>query len=99
MVAVEEALEIIEAALDGVRPLGVELVKVSEALGRTLAEEVVAKTAAPPFDRSTVDRYAVIASDTCSASGTPVALEVVGKAKVVGFLSATQADTWRRGKA
>ncbi|MEM3133072.1 MAG: molybdopterin biosynthesis protein [Candidatus Caldarchaeum sp.] len=83
LVSVEEALEMIEAALNGVRPLGVELVKVGEALGRTLAEDVVAKTAAPPFDRSTVDGYAVIASDTYAATEeTPVALKVVGKAEV-----------------
>ncbi|MEM2238204.1 MAG: molybdopterin biosynthesis protein [Candidatus Caldarchaeum sp.] len=83
LVSVEEALEMIDAALVGVRPLGVERVKVSEALGRTLAEDVVAKAAAPPFDRSTVDGYAVVASDTYAATEeNPVTLEVVGKAEV-----------------
>lgn len=40
-----------------------ETVKLKQALGRVLAENVIAKVAVPPFDNSAVDGYAVRASD------------------------------------
>jgi putative molybdopterin biosynthesis protein len=49
-------------------PLRVEVVPLSEAHGRILAEDVVAPTDLPPFDRSNVDGYAVRAEDTYGAS-------------------------------
>ena len=46
-------------------PLGqTELVSLSDALGRILAENIAAEEYVPDFDRSTVDGYAVRASDT-----------------------------------
>jgi molybdopterin molybdotransferase len=48
--------------------LGVDRVHVSEALGRVVAESVVAPIDLPPFDRSAMDGYAVKASDTFGAS-------------------------------
>lgn len=46
-----------------VRPLPRERVALADALGRTLAEEVVADADSPSFDRVTVDGYAVRADD------------------------------------
>lgn len=43
-------------------------IPVHEALGRVMAEDFVAKTDLPPFDRSAMDGYAVKAEDTFEAS-------------------------------
>ena len=56
--------------------LGNERIELADAVGRVLAEDVVADTDLPPFDRSQMDGYAVIAADTRNA---PVALKVVGE--------------------
>ncbi len=55
-------------------------VPLSEAAGRILFNDVVAQEGVPPFDRSTVDGFAVIASDTfgCSES-LPALLELAGE--------------------
>jgi molybdopterin molybdotransferase len=44
------------------------LISIEEALGRVTAEEVVAQSSLPPFNRSAVDGYAVRASDTVEAT-------------------------------
>ncbi len=55
-----------------------EDVALSEALGRVLAEDVVATVAVPPFDRSPYDGYALRGEDTSSASKSqPVTLRVI----------------------
>ncbi len=52
----------------------------AEARGRVLAEDVVAPIDVPPFDRATMDGYAVRAEDAFGASDTsPVELKVVGE--------------------
>jgi putative molybdopterin biosynthesis protein len=48
-------------------PLGKETVPLSEALDRTLAEDVVSTVDVPGFDRSNVDGFAVQAKDTFGA--------------------------------
>ena len=56
-----------------------ESVSVIDALGRTLAEDVVSAENIPAFDRSTVDGYAVCAADTFGAGASiPAQLEIVG---------------------
>ena len=50
------------------RPLGVETVALSQALGRVLARAVVADVDVPGFDRSGVDGFAVRADDTVGAT-------------------------------
>ncbi len=55
-----------------------ETVAVVEALGRVLAEPVVADRDYPPFDRSTRDGFAVRATDAAAA---PVVLRCMGEAK------------------
>ena len=52
------------------RALAGETVALALALGRVLAHDVVAPVDAPPFDRSSVDGFAVRASDTIGASDT-----------------------------
>ena len=48
-------------------PLGAETVALHAALGRVLAEDVVATVDVPGFDRSNVDGFAVQAGDTWGA--------------------------------
>ena len=58
----EEVLALIKEEFS---PLGqTELVSLPDAMGRILAENIAAEEYVPDFDRSTVDGYAVRASDT-----------------------------------
>lgn len=70
--------------LDGVKPLAGELVDLSLALGRVLAKPVVAKRDQPAFACSSMDGYAVRASDVANV---PVGLEVIGESKAGGAFS------------
>lgn len=60
MIGIDEAVERVLAA---VRPLGDEEVGLLDALGRTLAEEVVAGEDVPPFANSAMDGFAVCGED------------------------------------
>jgi molybdopterin molybdotransferase len=73
MISVAEAVQIVR---QHTRPLPVERVRLAEALNRVLAEEIVADSDLPPFDRSQMDGYAVRAEDTCDA---PVRLRIAGE--------------------
>lgn len=73
MIPVSKAIAIISRE---VRGLPVERVAIEDAVGRVLAEDVVADTDMPPFDRSQMDGYAVRAADTKDA---PVTLKLVGE--------------------
>lgn len=62
------------------KPLGRERVPLMEAFRRILAEEIRASTDLPPFDRSTVDGFALRAAETLHAgSGKPVTFRVVAE--------------------
>src|SRR5437660_231444 len=63
----DEAERRFRAALD-LRPLETENVPLNAALGRVLADDVVAPLDVPSFDRSNVDGFAVQAADTFGAS-------------------------------
>jgi putative molybdopterin biosynthesis protein len=63
----DEAEARFRAALN-LKPLGIERVPLSDALGRVLAHDVVAGVDVPSFDRSNFDGFAVRASDTFGAS-------------------------------
>ena len=77
---VEEARAAVLAAVAG--PVATEVAFLSEALGRVVAEPVVARTALPPWDNSAMDGYAVRAADTAGATeDTPIRLEVVGEVR------------------
>src|SRR5499427_8032405 len=61
-------------------PLGAETVPLSQALGRVLAQAVIADVDVPGFDRSSVDGFAVRAVDTVDASErAPKALALNGE--------------------
>jgi molybdopterin molybdotransferase len=72
MISVEEAQQRLIALI---APLGAEQVAVSDALGRVLAEDVVARRTQPPWDVSAMDGYAVRAADVAKV---PVKLKVPG---------------------
>jgi putative molybdopterin biosynthesis protein len=63
----DEAIARFHRHLD-LAPLGQESVTLGQAVGRILAEEVVATVDVPGFDRSNVDGFALRASDTAGAS-------------------------------
>jgi len=82
LLTVEEALKRIKSRVR-LKPLGAEIVGVAESLDRVIAEDVLAPADAPPFDRSEVDGYAVVAENLYGASEKePVRLLVVGKSEV-----------------
>jgi molybdopterin molybdotransferase len=74
MISVREAIGIIKEQTQRLAP---ERVAISEALGRVLAEDIIADTDLPPFDRAQMDGYAVRADDVREV---PARLRVVGEA-------------------
>jgi molybdopterin molybdotransferase len=72
MLTVEQALDEI---LSRVKPLPTERVPLMDALGRALAEPVVSTREIPPWANSSMDGYAVRATDTARV---PARLAVVG---------------------
>jgi putative molybdopterin biosynthesis protein len=62
----DEAVRRFEAALQP-RPVGTERMALATALGRVLAEEMAAPIDVPPFDRASVDGFAVRAADLVKA--------------------------------
>ena len=84
VVSAEEARARFNRALD-LTPLAGEKVSLSAALGRVLAADISARVDAPPFDRSSVDGFAVRASDIAGASeGTPRRLVLNGEVLACG---------------
>ncbi len=73
MIPVAEAIQIVTAQT---RPLEPERIFLADALGRFLAEDIIADTDLPPFDRAQMDGYAVRAADV---SSTPARLRIVGE--------------------
>lgn len=60
-----------------------EKIKLEDAVGRITIEDIVSEEDIPSFNRSTVDGYAVIASDTYGASeALPAQLKLVGEVKM-----------------
>jgi molybdopterin molybdotransferase len=85
MIPVEEALQRLIAPL---HPVGAEQIGVAEALGRVLAEDVVARRTQPPFNASAMDGYAVRAADVARVPAT---------LRVIGTVPAGQAYSGRVG--
>ena len=73
MIPISKAIGIVKRET---KPLAAETVRLSDTVGRILAENILADTDMPPFDRSQMDGYAVIARDTLK---TPVRLRIVGE--------------------
>lgn len=64
-------------------PLGIEEISLLEAYNRILTEDMASALDIPPFNRSTVDGYAVKAEDTFSAEeNQPIKLKVCGVVNV-----------------
>lgn len=61
----------------------IEYVALNNAVGRILAQDIIASEDVPGFNRSTVDGYAVIAGDTYGASESiPAMLDLVGEVEM-----------------
>lgn len=73
MISVAEAIQVVRQQTQA---LSTERVELAQTLGRVLAEDVVADTDLPPFDRAQMDGYAVRAQDVNEA---PVRLRIVGE--------------------
>ena len=73
MISVAEAIDIVLAQTSA---LPVESVAIGKSIGRILAEDIVADTDLPPFDRAQMDGYAVRAADVAN---TPARLKIVGE--------------------
>lgn len=89
MITVDKALAIV---LDNTQSLGVETIRLDDAPGRILAEDVYADIDLPPFDRARMDGYAVNSKDAATA---PVKLRVIGEIAA----GASFAGTLNRGEA
>jgi putative molybdopterin biosynthesis protein len=78
LLSVEDALDRLSRHYTP-RPKGVETVPLSEASGRVLARHIEAEIDVPPFDRATMDGFAVQAEDTYPAEEErAVTLRVIG---------------------
>jgi molybdopterin molybdotransferase len=67
-----------ERILANIRPLGIELVPLDDALGRVLAYDVFSSIEHPPWDNSSMDGYAVRAADVQRATDvSPIVLPVL----------------------
>lgn len=73
MISVYEAIGIVKTQTQRLAAEGVAL---ADALGRVLAEEIIADSDLPPFDRAQMDGYAVRSADTALV---PARLRVVGE--------------------
>ena len=73
MIPINEAIRLV---LQHTTPLDSESVAVSDAVDRVLAEDIIADTDLPPFDRAQMDGYAVRSEDV---SNTPARLRIVGE--------------------
>jgi molybdopterin molybdotransferase len=74
----EDARRVVEQQSACVRKNGTETVDLLSAVGRVLAEQIVADRDIPPFPRSTRDGYAVRSADLAML---PATLDVIGEIK------------------
>ncbi|MDI6904888.1 MAG: molybdopterin-binding protein [Candidatus Bathyarchaeia archaeon] len=82
LITFDEAQQVIQRHFKP-KPLGVEEIPLLEANDRVLAEDITATLDIPPFNRSTVDGYAVKAEDTFGAEeNKPIKLKVCGTVNV-----------------
>ena len=82
VVSLEDGARLVEGRF-GPLSVGLERVPLADAVGRVIAHDVVAVEGVPPFDRSTVDGFAVVASDTFGCSDAlPALLELAGEVEM-----------------
>ncbi len=73
MIPISRAFKFID---NEVSTLSSEKIDIASSVCHVLAENIIADTDLPPFDRSQMDGYAVVAADTKTA---PVSLKIVGE--------------------
>ena len=73
MLSVSEARERILAVF---QPVGTDHLPLDHALGRVLAEDLLAATDLPPFDNSSVDGFAVRSNDSAPGMSLPVSADI-----------------------
>jgi putative molybdopterin biosynthesis protein len=84
VLSAEDARRRFEQHLD-LAPLPAETVTLVDALGRVLARDIAAPCDTPPFDRSSVDGFAVVAADTVGATeAAPLRLVLNAEVLVCG---------------
>jgi len=82
LVSLDDAKRILQERFSA-EPIGKEHVPLPEACERVLAKDVIAHIDVPPFNRATVDGYAVKAKDTFGADETnPITLKIRGRINV-----------------
>ena len=86
--SLEKAIEVLKGAAEPVRePVEVDLL---QALGLTLAEDYLAVTDNPPFDRSPLDGYALAAEATAGAAADkPAVFKIIGEECAGDFFART----------
>jgi putative molybdopterin biosynthesis protein len=85
LVTLDEARKIIQHHYEP-KVLGIEAVSLLEAYNRVLAENAIASLDIPPFDRSTVDGFALRSEDSFGADeNKPVKLKICGTISVGGM--------------
>ncbi len=83
LTSVNELLDIIKNKIDPVLKDSVEIVSLLNASNRILAGKIKAEEDLPPYSRSAVDGYAVMAEDTFGASPeNPAYLSLIGKIEI-----------------
>jgi putative molybdopterin biosynthesis protein len=84
----DEAEARFRAALN-LTPLGAETISLTDALGRVLASDVVARVDVPSFDRSNFDGFALRAADTTGATElAPQSVQLIGETIDAGMAPA-----------
>jgi len=82
LVSLDEATQILEQQFHA-KPVGVEQISLPQAHQRVLAKNVKAPLNVPPFNRATVDGYAVKAENTFGADEeNPITLKLLGRVTV-----------------
>ena len=77
MATLPEYKEALASALSVVQQVScVELVSLNRSLGRFVAENIIADRDLPPFNRSQMDGYAVVASEVASGETMQVIAQV-----------------------
>jgi len=78
VISIEEVEKLLQEKFNVIKET--ETVSLLDANNRILAEDIKSNEYVPSFDRSSMDGYAVIASDTFGASETlPIPLKLIGK--------------------
>ncbi len=79
LVSIEEAKTRLREHFSA-QPVGIEELSLENCIGRVLAEDIEARIDVPPFDRASMDGFAIHAEDTFGAEeDKPITLTVVGK--------------------